>query len=144
MKKLILTASFLLTFTAVTWAGTSQELTINGQTVEKTVARITFDGDNAVLQFTDNTSETADMGTVVLTFDFNTATAIYELKPTVGRLLDMNGLEAGTSIEIYDAAGKKVLTATAQQASTQLSVETLKKGIYVMKAGHQFVKFVKR
>jgi hypothetical protein len=59
-------------------------------------------------------------------------------------LLDINGIEPGTTIEIYDAQGKKVITARADEARTILNTHSLKGGIYLLKANRQVVKFVKR
>ena len=48
------------------FAGSKQTVKIDGQLIEKTVSEITFDGDNVVLQYSDNTSDQADMSLVTL------------------------------------------------------------------------------
>ena len=54
MKKayLLLLAGMLST---AVFAGSKQTVKIDGQVIEKTVSEITFDGDNVVLQYSDNT-----------------------------------------------------------------------------------------
>jgi SNF family Na+-dependent transporter len=65
MKKayLLLLAGMLST---AVFAGSKQTVKIDGQVIEKTVSEITFDGDNVVLQYSDNTSDQADMLLVTL------------------------------------------------------------------------------
>ena len=84
------------------------------------------------------------MSAVVLTLDLSGVDAIGSLKTTVTDKLDISGLASGTSIAIYDASGRLALSAKATGSNTMLSLKTLGSGIYVMKAGKQVVKFVKR
>ena len=140
MKKLILIAAAMLISLSVSAA---QTLTINGENVQKTVVTMTFDGDNVVLTFSDQTSQKADMATVIITFD-STDASIYSMKTPAGSLLDIDGLTPGTVITVYDAEGRKMLTSKASANQTRLTIESLKAGTYIMKAGKQIVKFVKR
>jgi 3-dehydroquinate synthase class II len=119
-------------------------LVINGEKVEKVVARITFEGDNVVLTFSDQTVQTADMENVVLSFTPEDLTAIGTIKNAVNKTFSIEGLEPGTEIIIYNTDGKQVLTARASEDLTTLKMSSLKKGVYLMKAGKQVVKFIKR
>jgi hypothetical protein len=143
MKKLTLIATLCLLMILSVQAEKKQTLTINGQTIEKIATRITFDGDNVVITFGDQTSQIADMEQVRLSFSA-LPTTIGTIKEHVADLLDINGIELGTTIEIYDAQGKKVITARADEARTILNTHSLKGGIYLLKANRQVVKFVKR
>lgn len=69
MKKtyLLLLAGMLST---AVFAGSKQTIKIDGQVIEKTVSEITFDGDNVVLQYSDSTSDQADMSLVTLSFTY--------------------------------------------------------------------------
>lgn len=122
---------------------TTQTLTINGQPVEKAVASFTFDGDNVIIHFSDATQQTADMNDVTLALA-TTVDAIGEVKMPIGGRFDVEGLAAGILITVYDASGRTVLTTTSDESPTQLPVQQLKSGVYVMKAGNQIVKFIKR
>lgn len=139
-----ITAACLLLCSATAMADTVQTLTINGEVVSKTVTKMTFEGSNVVLHFNDQSTQTVDMSAVVLTLDLSGVDAIGSLKTTVTDKLDISGLAAGTSIAIYDASGRLALSAKATGSNTVLSLKTLDSGIYVMKAGKQIVKFVKR
>ena len=145
MRKILsVVAVFLLTSASLAWAEGKQTLTINGQTVESIVTRITFEGDNVVLHFQGGDSQTADMDAVVLGFEYSPTTSISVLRGTVDNYLNLSGIDNGTVVTIYDAQGKLVATTTAREAKAVLSVSTLKSGVYMLKAGHKAVKFIKK
>ena len=125
-------------------AENKQQLIINGETVAKVVAKMTFEGDNVILHFSDDTQLTAAMSSVVLSFDWSGETAIYVLKNAAGNVLDIEGLAPGTVVTLYDAAGHCIMTTTADKVSTQLSTQSLSSGVYLLKADKQVVKFVKK
>ena len=145
MKKLFpILAALLLLSPAAALADDAprQTLTINGETVEKAVATITFDGDNVVLHFSDGSEQTADMESVQLAI-VPGSDGIGLIKMPVSDRLNIEGLAPGTLVTIYDASGRIVLNATAAEAHTQLQVGQLGRGVYMMKAGNQIVKFYK-
>ena len=143
-KILLLSAVSLLMLAVGARADGVQTLTVNGETVEKTVVRITFDGDNVVLHFDDDSQQTADMNTVVLGFSYSGTVAVGTLHKPVGNVLHLEGLDEGIVVSIYDAQGKIVATATASLAKATLAASSLKSGVYLLKAGNQAVKFIKR
>jgi hypothetical protein len=134
----------LLFFALTVQAKKVQTLIINGEKVERVVARITFEGDNAVLTFSDQSVQKADMGNVKLSFTPEDLTSIGIIKNPVNKTFSIEGLEPGTEIVIYNTDGKQVLTTYASDNFTILKMTSLKKGVYLMKAGKQVVKFVKR
>lgn len=145
MRRILSVAAVLLILTAsFAKAEGTQQLTINGQTVERIVASITFEGDNVVLHFKGGDSQTADMDAVVLGFEYSPTTSISILRGTVDNFLNLTGLDEGTVVSIYDAQGKLITTATAREAKAVFSVSTLRSGVYVLKAGRQVVKFIKK
>ena len=145
MRKILsLVVVLLLTAVSLAKAGNKQQLTINGQTVQNVVTRITFEGDNVVLYFIDSQSQTVDMDAVVLGFNYSPTTSISVLRGTVDNSLNLEGLDEDTMVSVYDAQGKLVATTTAREAKAVLSVSTLKSGVYVLKAGRQVVKFIKK
>jgi methionine-rich copper-binding protein CopC len=145
MKKLkLFTMACLLSVAFTAQAGNVQTLVINGEKVEKVVARITFEGDNVVLTFSDQTAQTTDMENVKLSFTPEDLTAIGTIRNAVNKTFSIEGLEPGTEITVYNADGKQVLTTHASEDLTILKMTSLKKGVYLMKAGKQVVKFIKR
>lgn len=100
-------------------ADNKQTVTINGQTVDKTVSEITFDGDNVTLSYSDGTSATEDMSLVKLAFAYDNTTdgigQVETAKQTLqGKVFNLNGQLVGSSTEglakgVYIVNGKKVI-----------------------------------
>ncbi len=116
MKKayLLLLAGMLST---AVFAGNKQTLKIEGQVIEKTISEITFDGDNVVLHYADNTSATEDMSRVTLSFSYTT-TGISQVegikKALQGKVYNLQGQCVGSSLQglskgVYIINGKKVI-----------------------------------
>lgn len=116
MKKayLLLLAGMLST---AVFADNKQTVKINGQGIEKTISEITFDGDNVVLQYSDNTSDQADMSLVTLSFSYTT-TGISQVegikKALQGKVYNLQGQFVGSSLQglskgVYIINGKKVI-----------------------------------
>ena len=116
MKKayLLLLAGMLST---AVFAGNKQTVKIEGQVIEKTISEITFDGDNVVLHYADNTSATEDMSLVTLSFSYTT-TGISQVegikKALQGKVYNLQGQCVGSSLQglskgVYIINGKKVI-----------------------------------
>lgn len=116
MKKayLLLLAGMLST---ATFADNKQTVKIDGQVIEKTISEITFDGDNVVLHYADNTSATEDMSRVTLSFSYTT-TGISQVegikKALQGKVYNLQGQCVGSSLQglskgVYIINGKKVI-----------------------------------
>lgn len=88
----------------------TQEVQIDGQTVAKEVRKITFNGDNAVLTFADQSSQEVDMESLLINFTYGT-TAVSQVKSPV------NGQQ-----KVYNLKGQYVKN----------GVSGLKKGVYVV------------
>ncbi len=116
MKKayLLLLAGMLST---AVFAGSKQTVKIDGQVIEMTISEITFDGDNVVLHYADNTSATEDMSLVTLSFSYTT-TGISQVegikKALQGKVYNLQGQCVGSSLQglskgVYIINGKKVI-----------------------------------
>ncbi|MBQ8463714.1 MAG: hypothetical protein IJ544_06320 [Prevotella sp.] len=117
-------AKFLAVFTLLTASLTAsadngQVVTVNGKTVAKTVTKMTFDGDNVLLVYSDNTTETVDMANVSVVF--TVADAI--------KALETEALDAPVSY--FDLNGRQLKQAPQQ-------------GAYVMKKGNSVVKILQK
>ena len=116
MKKayLLFLAAMLST---ATFADNKQTVKIDGQVIDKTVREITFDGDNVVLQYSDNTSDQADMSLVTLSFTYQTTgiSQIEDIKKALqGKVYNLLGqcvgkFHKGLSKGVYIINGKKVI-----------------------------------
>lgn len=111
---LLLLAGMLST---AVFAGSKQTIKIDGQIIEKTVSEITFDGDNVVLQYADNTSDQADMSLVTLSFTYQTTgiSQVEDIKKALrGKFYNLQGQYVGSSLQglskgVYIINGKKVI-----------------------------------
>ena len=142
-KRIMLTCSLLLALAIPMNADAQQQITVNGQQIEKTATQLTFQGDNVVLHF----DMSADMALVDIVFD--TATGIggvesYSLKTTLGGKLIVNGLTAGETVSIYDAQGRLMRQTRAVQSTLNEDISNLPGGMYLLKVGKKAIKFVKR
>lgn len=148
MHRILLTLCLLLALPFVALADNKQTLTIDGTAQQATVKSIAFSGDNVVLSLSDGTSQTVDMASVVI--NFGTSTGIQGLVKSlsglqlVGDALTLRGAEAGTAVAVYNLRGVRQAQGVAGQDATVLSLVGLPKGVYVVKAGKQSVKFIKR
>lgn len=116
MKKayLLLLAGMLST---AVFADSKQTVKIDGQVIEKTVSGITFDGDNVVLQYSDNTSDRGDMSLVTLSFTYQTTgiSQVEGIKQALqGKVYNLQGQCVGSSLQglskgVYMINGKKVI-----------------------------------
>ena len=140
MKKTFLT--LLLCLSTTLWVhAQQQEIIINGQ--------LTFSGDNVILLFDDNSTQSTDMGDLSIRFIDDGTTDIrqlqtFRMKQLVDGRLEIEGITAGTAIFIYDTTGKILLRTVAVEDITILDISSLKKGIYFIKTGKQIIKFIKR
>lgn len=99
------------------FAGSKQTVKIDGLLIEKTVSEITFDGDNVVLQYADNTSNQADMSLVTLSFTYQTTgiSQVEDIKKALrGKVYNLQGQYVGSSLQglskgVYIINGKKVI-----------------------------------
>ena len=145
-KRFFMAVMLVMSLCGIVKADAEQTLTINGQKVEKVVSQLTFSGDNVVLHF-DGSEESYPMNEVQI--DFTVTNGINNLKTftfngIVDGQLNIAGLADGTPVAVYDISGKKVAGVRAAGKVTQLSVDGLNGGVYILKAGNQIVKFVKR
>ena len=117
MKKAYLLFLAAMLSTAV-FAGNKQTVKIAGQVIDKTVTEITFDGDNVVLHYADNTSDNGDMSLVTLSFSYSTTTGISQVEgikqSLQGKVYNLQGQCVGSSLQglskgVYIINGKKVI-----------------------------------
>lgn len=111
-KQLLILAAGALTSLSAS-ADTNEELTINGQPVEKFVTQIAFEGDNVVLTFDDQSQQKEDMATVVINLSYGDAdpTAVNSVK----------GEREEVETTLYNLAGQRINS----------NGSSLPKGIYI-------------
>ncbi len=116
MRKRLILVVLSLVMTLAVMADTKQTVKIDGTAVDKTVTKMTFNGDNVVLTFSDNSTQTEDMELVTIDF-FYSGTGITNAKADETkdkRVFNLNGQYMGRGLEgrakgVYVVEGKKVV-----------------------------------
>lgn len=116
MNKRLIIMFAAVVFSLTMMADTKQTVKIDGTTVDKTVERLTFDGDKVVLTFTDHSTQTEDMELVSIDF-FYSGTGISRVKTdemSGKHIYNLNGQYLGIGLEgrakgVYVVDGKKVV-----------------------------------
>ena len=147
MKKIVTLLLSLFLTVGTAFADNSQIVIINGQKVEKVATKITFSGDNATVSFSDGSSQTADMAQVVIYLNVTTdirKVETFSFNGLIGDELRLSNIAEGTAVTIYDATGKVLQQVKATDTTLSLNTASLKNGVYVLKAGNQIVKFLKK
>lgn len=149
MKKIVMTACLLCSMALGAWADATQTITVNGQSVTgKTVASISFEGDNAVVRYSDNSTETSPIEQVKISFAYSTTgiktVSVFNFTGIVDGQLHLSGLKAGALIQVFDTAGRVQARAKAADGDTVLDVNSLNSGVYMVRVGNQVIKFMKK
>ena len=147
MKKIVTLLLSLFLTVGTAFADNSQVVVINGQEVQKVATKITFSGDNATVSFSDGSSQTADMAQVVIYLNVTTdirKVETFSFNGLIGDVLTLSNVAEGTTVTIYDATGKVLQQVKATDTTLSLNTASLKSGVYVLKAGNQIVKFLKK
>ena len=147
-KRLFASMLFALSMAGGLFAETTQTLLINGEKVDKVVSSISFDGDNVVLHF-GNDTESHDMNLVSLSLDHTSGLKnlnVFTFNGKIeGGVLSVSGVDNGTPIYIFNLSGVTQTSATADSnGQATIDINTLPGGVYILKAGNNCVKFVKR
>lgn len=147
-KKALNIILMMLIFATSAMAETVQTLTINGEKVEQTATKITFNGDKVIVIYSngDNSGE-IDMESVVITFSESTgidAVSTYQFNGIVDGTLNIGNIADGTTILVYNTSGSVVASVKSKGNSAMIDINSQPAGIYLLKAGKQVVKFVKR
>lgn len=118
MKRLSLTAACLILLCLGSQADNQQTVIINGKTMDKAVARLTFSGDNVTLYYNDDTRETIDMELVTINL-YNDGSGVDKVKSDTkgtmsGHVFNLNGQRLGNNTNglpkgVYIVDGKKIV-----------------------------------
>ncbi len=110
--------------------------------------KLTFNGDKVIITYSngENSGE-VDMESVVITFTTSTgigAISTYQFNGIVDGTLNIGNIADGTPIVVYNTSGSIVASVKSSGNSAQIDINGQPSGIYLLKAGKQVVKFVKR
>ena len=120
-RKLCLLAIVVMLAVAL-WADNKQTVIVNGTTQSQAVKRITFNGDEIVLVFADNTQQTVEMTAVKIDFVYDDVVNPVSYQVETSKVKEQMG--------IYNLNGQSVSNAR----------EKLPKGIYIVDGRKEVVK----
>ena len=151
MKRLILNALAVICMGINCNAQDKQTIIVNGEKLEgKNVVSITFDGDDANLLLSDNSTLNINMEKVEILFNANSTgieelrTSVFNYNGIVDDYLVIGGITPFTAIAIYDSTGRLRTRVNADSGATSVYVGNLGKGIFTAKAGKHVIKFAKK
>lgn len=152
MKKLFLSFLLMCGMCSLSHATMVQTIIVNGVEVAgKSVASMTFSGDDAVIVYSDNSSETAPIEQVKILFAYGATgiskanqTGVFDFKGVVNDKLTVNGIPAGTKAVLYDANGRQCQAVVAEADGLSINMNGKAAGVYMLKVGSQVVKFIKK
>lgn len=122
MKRKLCLLAFVAMLAVTTWADNKQTVTVNGTTQSQSVKRITFNGDEIVLVFADNTQKTVEMTAVKIDFVYDNLANSVSYQMETPKVKEQTG--------IYNLNGQSV-------SDTR---EKLPKGIYIVDGRKEVVK----
>ena len=120
-RKLCLLA-FVAMLAVAAWGDNKQTVTVNGTMQSRAVKRITFNGDEIVLVFADNTQKTVEMTAVKIDFVYDNLANSVSYQMETPKVKEQTG--------IYNLNGQSV-------SDTR---EKLPKGIYIVDGRKEVVK----
>ena len=153
MRKFLLSFVLLLVSATVMMAeDVSAYITVNGSAVTKIMSEISFSGDDVVIAYSDGTSANfAKSDDIEITFNQPTSVeATQEAFETftyggiVGDELVVSGIADGTPVIVYAINGVNVASGKVSGDSARINVSGLASGVYVLRAGKNVVKFIKK
>lgn len=123
-------------------------MTVNGNPVEKTPVSLVPVGDQVSVEFDDNTVVLFPMEQVAFSFSvetgLNSVMSFGKLSVTVGNSLEVTGTAPGCILQVFDVKGRLVAQAKAETDACTVNISALAPDVYILRAGKEIVKFVKR
>lgn len=146
MKNKIIILFILLAGFWCTASG-SPSFKVNGSEISTIVESITFDGDNAILHFSDGTQSSHDMSTLEILFP-EISTLIesnsYILSQMVHDQLVIDNCAGNQLVCIFDMAGRLMHQMRSEEGMFSIDVNHMNAGVYILKIGNEAVRFIKQ
>ena len=144
---ILLLLLFLFTISTVAHARHNDELSINGNRIDKNVVEISFEDSTVILHWSDNTTTSnkmADTMTKLACTEGIDKAYIASISGIYEKEILVSGTQPGTSITIYDIAGNKLQNIPSISPTTSIDISHFNTGIYLLQDKNTVIKFVKR
>lgn len=142
----LLTAATLLLCPLVSMA--EPEVQVNGETVALSPTKITLDGDNVNVTFSDGTTSTFDMDEIIVNFSTPTGVKslqgnVFAINSLVKEQLTITGVGAGESFSILSNTGVTIYKGITDSPETIVNMSGMASGCYLLCVDGKFIKFIK-
>ena len=113
------------------------------------ISKITFDASDMVLHLSDGNEAKLPLSGLSKMFFSNEASAIATVGAASRQITMKNGVlrvtaPKGSVVTVYDMSGKMVRTQTAQEAETEVNLNGVVNGVYIVKVGSEAKKVLKK
>ncbi len=141
-------AASLLMLTATMAQAADVVMTVNGNPVEQAPVTLVPDGDQIYVTFDDGTGVWFSMDQVALSFSshtgLNSVASFGKLSVAVGNTLEVTGIVPGCTLQVFDVRGRLVAQTLSTAGFCTVDISALEPGVFILRAGKETVKFVKR
>lgn len=125
------------------------EVMVNGEALASSPAKITINGDNVNVTFSDGSMTSFDMDDIVVNFSMPTDVAtlqnkLFSINSTVENQLILSGVEAEKRLSILSISGISVYTGKTESNETRIDISNLASGVYLLNVDGKVVKFIKK
>lgn len=146
--RIILTICFVVLSVVSAVAGTNDNVILfNGTKPWRTVVMVSYDRDDVVLHWSDNTTMNNGMARLMLelasTEGINEA-RIHCVNGIYNDVVRLKGLIPNSSLTIYDFCGVKRMETYVSDSSMKLDLSQLNTGVYLLKNKNIVVRFAKQ
>lgn len=144
-RTIIIVASLLWSLFAMA----TPEVMVNGEALASSPAKITINGDNVNVTFSDGSMTSFDMDDIVVNFSMPTDVAtlqnkLFAINSTVENQLILSGVEAEKRLSVLSVSGISVYTGKTESNETRIDISNLASGVYLLNVDGKVVKFIKK
>lgn len=144
-RTIIIVASLLWSLFAMA----TPEVMVNGEALASSPAKITINGDNVNVTFSDGSMTSFDMDDIVVNFSMPTDVAtlqnkLFAINSTVENQLILSGVEAEKRLSVLSVSGISIYTRKTESNETRIDISNLASGVYLLNVDGKVVKFIKK
>ena len=146
--RILLALLFMVLFDVSAFAGTKDDVILfNGNKPYRTVVMVSFDKDDVVLHWSDNTTMSDNFARLMLELASTDGIDRARMQSVNGIYSDvvwLNGLIPDSQLSIYDFSGMKQYETYVSDRSMRLDLRGLNTGVYLLKNKNMVVRFAKQ
>ncbi|MCH3980394.1 MAG: T9SS type A sorting domain-containing protein [Prevotella sp.] len=122
-------------------------ISFNGNKADRYVTEVSYDENQVVLHWNDNTTMCDDVSNAMINLACNQDLDKARLTSISGLYKDnitLEGIAPGSTVFVYDIQGRQLLHLDVTQTKVDLDIKSLNTGIYLLKSQNDIIKFTKQ